>query len=249
MPFAFTMKSSCALLKTISDERTQTMRGLVLLLGFALMVLTGCQHHSVTTVGEEVGPLLVPQGQDSATSVTIEEAHLFEQEKIFPLPLDVPNGNENGRDASSVSDTLQQPDGRHLPLVLFPYDSWTLTPQAQKILEHAGAWLRTYNHGELSVEGHTDPKGTTAYNYALGLRRASTVIRYLVNLGADQQSMVPASFGEAAPVCHEISAYCDAMNRRAAVFVARREAHPLLSALTDFSSNVKRPPATPQTHD
>lgn len=223
------------------------MRVLVLPLGFALMVLTGCQHHSVTTVGEEIGPLLIPQGQDSETIVNIEEAHILEQEKIFPLPIDVSKGH--GGDAPSVSNTLQQPDGRHLPLVLFPYDSWTLTPQAKKILEHAGAWLRTYNHGELSVEGHTDPKGTTSYNYALGLRRANTVIRYLVNLGADPKSMVPASFGEAAPVCHEVSAYCDAMNRRAAVFVAKREAHPLLSALTDFTSGGKRPPTTPQAHE
>jgi len=217
------------------------MRALILPLSFALMVLTGCQHHSVTMTSEAVGPLRVQQGQDLATSGTIEEAQFLEQEKIFPLSLDASSGNSR--------DALEQEDGRHLPLVLFPYDSWTLTPQAKKILEHAGAWLRTYSHGELSVEGHTDPKGTTAYNYALGLRRASAVIRYLVNLGADQQSMVPASFGEAAPVCQEVSAYCDAMNRRAAVFVARREAHPLLSALTDFRGNGKRSLPSLLAHD
>lgn len=202
------------------------MRLSLLPLGLALLVLTACQHHSISTAIDETGPL---------------EAQLLEQEKIFPLPSDVSQGN--GGDAP------QQADGRHLPLVLFPYDRWMLTPQAKKILEQAGAWLRTYNHGELRVEGHTDPQGTTSYNYALGLRRASTVIRYLGNLGVDHKSMVPVSFGEDRPVCHEVSAYCDAMNRRAAVFVARREAHPLLLDLTDFTDGATPVPATTYPHD
>ena len=228
------------------DERRYLMRVLVLSLELVAMVLTGCQHHAVTMTGEEIGPLLATQGQDSESSVIIEEA-LFPEEEIVPLPLVVPHTNDSN--TSSESNISHEPDGRHLPLVLFPYDSWTLTPQARKILEQAGAWLRTYNHGELSVEGHTDPTGTTSYNYALGLRRANTVIRYLVNLGADPQTMVPTSFGEDTPVCHQTSAYCDAMNRRAAVFVAQREAHPLLSALTDFTEGTNRVPSTPSTGD
>lgn len=198
------------------------MRLSLLPLGLALMVLTACQHHSM-------------------------ETQLIEQEKIFPLPLDVSQGN--GGDAPSVSDVPQQADGRYLPTVFFHYDRWMLTPQAKKILERAGAWLRTYNHGEFRVEGHTDPKGTTSYNYALGLRRARTVIRYLVNLGADHKSMVPVSFGEDKPSCHEVSAFCDAMNRRAAVFVARGKAYPLLSGLTDFTDGAIPVPATTDAHD
>jgi outer membrane protein OmpA-like peptidoglycan-associated protein len=220
------------------------MRGVVFpLLGLALFVLTGCpQHHSVTSVADEVSPLLVPQGLDSGTIVKIEKAQLLEQDDILPLPVAVANGKDHNIPSVHV-------DGRHLPLVLFPYDSWTLTPRAKKTLQQAGAWLRTYRHGELSVEGHTDPKGTTSYNYALGLRRAHTVIRYLVNLGADQQSMVPTSFGEDAPVCHQVSAYCDTMNRRAAVFVSQRKAHPLLSSLTDFTDRATYVPTTPHAHD
>ncbi len=223
------------------------MRGVILPLGVALMILTGCQHQSATMMAEEGGPLLVPEGQHSETSMIMEEEQFLDQEEIFPLLGDGPNGN--GRDTSSESAALQEPDGRHLPLVLFPYDSWTLTPQAKKILKQAGAWLRTYNHGELSVEGHTDPKGTTSYNYALGLRRAQAVTRYLVNLGADPKSMVATSFGEDAPVCHQVSAYCDAMNRRAAVFVAQRDAHVLFSSLTDFAEGATYVPTPPHAHD
>ncbi len=234
-------------MKLPTDERGAMMCRVILSLGVALMVLTGCQHQSATMMAEEIGPLLVPQGRNSESPMRIEQAQFLDQEEI--LPVSVGGSPVNDQSTSSGSDVPHQPDGRHLPLVLFPYDSWTLTPQAKTILEQAGAWLRTYDHGELSVEGHTDPKGTSSYNYALGLRRARTVIRYLVNLGADPQSMVPTSFGEDAPVCHHISAYCDAMNRRAAVFVAQRQAHALFSSLTDFTEGVVHVPIPPHAQD
>lgn len=223
------------------------MRLAFLSLVLTVMVLTGCQRHSITVTASEVGPDMDRQGLDvtrtlAVEPVQLETTELREPQMILPLPLE-------GSKGPLVREIPQKTDGRHLPLVLFPYDSWSLTPRARKILEEAAAWLRTYNHGELSVEGHTDPRGTTSYNYALGLRRANTVIRYLVSLGAKRESMVPKSFGEDAPVCHQISEYCGAMNRRAAVFVAQRKAHPLLSGLTDFTDSSPQRLATSITHD
>ena len=51
------------------------------------------------------------------------------------------------------------------------------------MLQEASNWLRTSLHGELTIEGHTDAKGTKAYNQALGYKRAQAVMKYLKDLG------------------------------------------------------------------
>ena len=233
----------------IDDFRTRGSgtRGVVLFLSLHLVLLTGCGSFLATMTGMEetpaVEPLLVPGGRDGEGPVISVEAEYVEDEFILSLPDELfASASSGGGDAEP---DIPEPDGRHLPLVLFPFDSWVLTSQAKTILKEAGTWLRTYNHGELSVEGHTDPKGTTSYNHALGLRRAESVRRYLVSLGVRKDTMVPTSFGKEAPVCRQATAYCDAMNRRSTVFVAQRHGHPVVSALTNFTEHGQASPPRP----
>ncbi len=226
-------------------------RGVVFFLSLHLFLLTGCGSFVATMTGVEeppaVEPLLVPGGPEGDGPVTRVDAEYVDDEPILALPENLFASASRGGGGAELD--VPEPDGRHLPLVLFPFDSWVLTSQAKTILKEAGTWLRTYNHGELSVEGHTDPKGTTSYNHALGLRRAEAVRRYLVSLGVREDSMVPTSFGKDAPVCRQASAYCDAMNRRSTVFVAQRHGHPVVSALTNFTehgqASTPRPTSSP----
>ncbi len=224
-----------------------TTRGIGLVLGLCLFLLPGCGSFLSTMTGmeasPEVDPLLVPEGRDGEGPVTRVAAEYVEEDPLLALPDELfASANIGGGEP-----VVPEPDGRHLPLVLFPFDSWVLTSHAKTILNEAGAWLRTYNHGELSVEGHTDPKGTASYNHALGLRRAESVRRYLVSLGVSEDSLVPTSFGKEAPVCRQATAYCDAMNRRSTVFVAQRHGHPVVSALTNFSEHGQASPSRPSS--
>jgi OOP family OmpA-OmpF porin len=45
---------------------------------------------------------------------------------------------------------------------------------------------------KLTVVGHTDAKGSEAYNYALGQRRADTVRDYMISKGIPAQDVAPA---------------------------------------------------------
>jgi outer membrane protein OmpA-like peptidoglycan-associated protein len=47
----------------------------------------------------------------------------------------------------------------------------------------------------VKLTGHTDPRGTAAYNERLGLRRAENVKKYLVANGVDPAHVVTASMG------------------------------------------------------
>ena len=99
--------------------------------------------------------------------------------------------------------------------VLFAYDSWQLSEQSHRILESNAKWLKAHPHARVTIEGHCDERGTRAYNYVLGERRAETIKQYLSHLGIPSPQMAVVSFGKDRPVCHVFTAACFQSNRRA----------------------------------
>ena len=67
----------------------------------------------------------------------------------------------------------------------------------------------------MTIEGHTDERGSAEYNLALGERRANAAKRYLVDLGVSSSQLSTVSFGEDRPAVqgHDESAW--RYNRRA----------------------------------
>jgi len=103
--------------------------------------------------------------------------------------------------------------------VFFETDSSALTPTAQQTLDKQAAWLNRYSNYRILIEGHADERGTREYNIALGARRGSVVVNYLVSKGVNPQRITTKSFGKERPVaiCNDIS--CWSQNRRAVTVV------------------------------
>jgi len=103
--------------------------------------------------------------------------------------------------------------------VFFETDSSALTPTAQQTLDKQAVWLNRYGNYRILIEGHADERGTREYNIALGARRASVVVNYLVSKGVNPQRITSKSFGKERPVaiCNDIS--CWSQNRRAVTVV------------------------------
>jgi peptidoglycan-associated lipoprotein len=103
--------------------------------------------------------------------------------------------------------------------VFFETDSSNLTPTATATLDKQAAWLNRYGNYRILIEGHADERGTREYNIALGARRASVVVNYLVSRGVNAQRISSKSFGKERPVaiCNDIS--CWSQNRRAVTVV------------------------------
>ncbi len=103
--------------------------------------------------------------------------------------------------------------------VFFDYDSSVLSPTATQTLDKQGAWLKRYPDVIVTVEGHTDERGTREYNLALGDRRANAVKNYLVALQVNPDRVLTISYGEERPVDpgHDEAAW--AKNRRAVTVV------------------------------
>ncbi|WP_198669771.1 peptidoglycan-associated lipoprotein Pal [Pelagibacterium sediminicola] len=99
--------------------------------------------------------------------------------------------------------------------VFFETDSSILTADAQATLDKQSQWLAQYPQYRIVIEGHADERGTREYNIALGARRGSAVVNYLVSRGIPANRISSVSYGKERPVaiCNDIS--CWSQNRRA----------------------------------
>ena len=104
----------------------------------------------------------------------------------------------------------------------FEFDRYDVRPQDEEVLQSNAAWLRSNRSYLVLIEGHTDERGTDAYNVALGERRAKSTQNYLVSHGVDSRRISVISYGENRPECTSSSDECWAKNRRAHFRVKRQ---------------------------
>jgi peptidoglycan-associated lipoprotein len=98
--------------------------------------------------------------------------------------------------------------------VHFDFDKSEIRPDATSVLKVAATGLSDGGQSVV-IEGHTDNRGSEEYNLALGERRASSVRRYLSNLGVPMGQMTIVSYGEIRPAANGNSESAWSMNRRA----------------------------------
>lgn len=191
----------------------------------------------------QVETALVGKGQESPASVfpgsissqelgASTEVHGIEGTKGVPraLPRDqlMASGNTGAHDnvRGNVTDNALEhdtddvwrngtDDSEDLRDIFFDYDSWRLSEQSHQTLEANAKWLKSHPYARITIEGHCDQRGTQAYNYVLGKRRAETAKWYLLHLGVSARQMTVVSYGKDRPVCHVFSKACLGSNRRA----------------------------------
>lgn len=98
--------------------------------------------------------------------------------------------------------------------VFFGYDRFDLAPEARATLEKQAQWINQYAGLTLTVEGHSDERGTREYNLALGDRRANSVKNYLIALGVDPSRVETISYGKERPAVPGSDDTSYAQNRR-----------------------------------
>ncbi len=84
-------------------------------------------------------------------------------------------------------------------------------PEVQKLAQ----FMNSYSSSTAVVEGHTDSKGSSAYNQDLSQRRVDEVVRLLVNdYGIASERLSAVGFGESQPVASNETSAGRAQNRR-----------------------------------
>jgi outer membrane protein OmpA-like peptidoglycan-associated protein len=86
--------------------------------------------------------------------------------------------------------------------ITFNFNSAELTHEAQAMLDRIAVALRDPSNRtvEYRIEGHTDAKGSVAYNQTLSERRAEAVRNYLISMGISRERLTAVGFGKTRPL-------------------------------------------------
>jgi peptidoglycan-associated lipoprotein len=85
-------------------------------------------------------------------------------------------------------------------VIYFDYDSYVVKDEFRPVLEFNAKALAASRSKRMVLEGHTDERGGSEYNLALGQKRAEAVLKSLVLLGVLESQLEAVSFGKERPV-------------------------------------------------
>jgi peptidoglycan-associated lipoprotein len=128
-------------------------------------------------------------------------------------------GTTGGAPGSSVARVelnapADVPDANMPRAVYFDFDSFVVKDEFRPVVELHAKRLAVQRSRKLALEGHTDERGGSEYNLALGQKRAEAVAKALVLLGATENQLEPVSFGKERPAVQGSNEEAWARNRR-----------------------------------
>jgi peptidoglycan-associated lipoprotein len=80
--------------------------------------------------------------------------------------------------------------------ILFDFDSYVLSSANKGALKGNALWLKAQPELRIIIEGHTDERGSSSYNLALGEKRAQAARDYLLSLGVAPERISIISYGK-----------------------------------------------------
>ena len=99
-------------------------------------------------------------------------------------------------------------------VIYFDFDSYAVKDEFRPIVEAHANLLKANSGAKEVAEGHTDERGGSEYNLALGQKRAEAVVQQMKVLGVGDSQLEAVSYGKERPAVdgHDESAW--AKNRR-----------------------------------
>ncbi|HEV8610523.1 MAG TPA: peptidoglycan-associated lipoprotein Pal [Thermoanaerobaculia bacterium] len=161
-----------------------------------LPLAQGCKKKPPTTTAEARPPVEQPAPEQAVPPPARPAPG--EPVTAEPLTMEISELNKKG----------------YLQDAFFDYDQSDLRDDARTALSANAEWLKRYPSIQILIEGHADERGTSAYNLALGDRRANAARDYLDSLGVAASRVRTVSYGKERPFCTESTEDCWQQNRR-----------------------------------
>jgi OOP family OmpA-OmpF porin len=99
--------------------------------------------------------------------------------------------------------------------VNFPNNSDLITDTYRNEIGRVAEFMRQYPDTSVVIEGHTDDRGSEAYNQQLSEKRAKAVMQYLISeFGINASRLSAVGLGEVSPIADNATAEGRAKNRR-----------------------------------
>jgi len=107
-------------------------------------------------------------------------------------------------------------------VVYFDFDKSEIKAEYRPIVAAHATYVSAHNSARVTLEGHTDERGTREYNLGLGERRGNSVSGLLSAAGAMGTQLDVVSYGEERPVCRVSDENCWWQNRRVEIVYTAR---------------------------
>lgn len=179
--------------------------------GFVILPLSGCGEKKVQVAPSEEtarvedtasAPAPAPENT-SEPAVVVKPRETTKTAKVVaPVkeegagasePLDTPPPSKDVAPAAARADLALLP-------LYFDFDKSVVRPDQVAKIEGNALLLKSNPEVKVRIEGNCDERGTNEYNMALGERRATSALKYLVNLGVTEDRLTTLSYGEEKPV-------------------------------------------------
>ncbi len=173
-----------------------------------VMIVSGCSGRKIVTSTE-----------DQAFQAGPPPAPVVEETKVLPpTKPEAPEVRVEEEPVAPVTPVQPSPPPIEPPVELsdayFDFDQYAIRADARSTLEHIAGLLKSELNQGLVIEGHCDERGTSAYNFVLGERRAQAAKQFLQDHGMDASQIQLTSYGKERPFCTEHSEACWQSNRR-----------------------------------
>ena len=153
----------------------------LLLAGFLAATISGCSSTGSRTTPAEVDDATVTGVGVPGEAAGAETSAL---------------GGDSGMSGGDLGP--KAPPGTPLAqrVIYFDYDQATVQLQYREVVDAHAEYLRDHDRLIVTLEGHTDPRGSREYNIALGERRGEAVRRSMRLQGVVPQQLEVISYGE-----------------------------------------------------
>lgn len=177
------------------------------------LILCALLSLTAAACGKKIKPL-IPAPESTAQTDSIERAR--QQAVDDSLRALRERELERQRQAAALSEAREAEAVALITgTVYFDYDQSALSAEARVTLDAKVPLLQARPAFRIQITGHTDERGSSEYNLALGLRRAAELKAYLVATGIDAARIDISSMGEERPAAAGSNEAAWALNRRA----------------------------------
>ncbi|MED4731173.1 OmpA family protein [Aneurinibacillus migulanus] len=182
-------------------------------LAFSLSACTGKEKDTTAAQSEPITPgKPIEPGAPITPGKPIEPGTPITPGKPISISIDNPDVKVT---PEKDRVTLQLPNK-----LLFDYDSDTLRPEAEKLLEQIGDELKKIGKANVEIQGYTDSQGSEQYNLALSDRRAKAVEHHLAAIaGLGGITLSTRGLGETNPAAPNDTEEHREQNRRVEIII------------------------------
>lgn len=127
---------------------------------------------------------------------------------------EIGSGTQVGGAQTGSVESTAGPSAEVARIVYFDYDSYVVRDEFRPAIAANARYLRDNPRAQVSLQGHTDERGSAEYNLALGQKRAEAVRQALLLLGVNESQIEAVSYGKERPAAYGSGEEAWSQNRR-----------------------------------